>query len=94
MASEPPTGSDVENLMKTLGKRGALERKRGQDLEGTSSYFAFCARVGLVFPLAWSLGTDSFQEGLSFRSQFQSCLGRLLATAISELITISTLPLP
>lgn len=84
--SEHQKGSDVENLMKTLGRKGPLERKRGQDLEGTSSYFVFCPLVSLVFPLAWSLGADS-KERLSFRSQFQSRLEHLLTTAISELIT-------
>lgn len=67
VASEPWKGSDVESLMKTLGKTGALERKRGQDLEGTSSYFVFCPLLGSVFlPLAWTLGTDSFQESSQF----------------------------
>lgn len=75
----------MENLMKTLGKRNAIGRKRRWDLEGISSYFALGFNA-VVLPGLW-LGL--LPGILFFPSRYQSCLGHV-ATAIFELIRIST----
>lgn len=39
--TEPPEGSDMENLLKVLGKRDPLGWMKDWDLEVTPRYFVF-----------------------------------------------------